>query len=1223
MRKRIARGCLLCLWLAAAGAPAAETGQAASHTLLARSSEVPSPLPLTTEQRHWLAGKQVLLLGTSAPDYPPFDITAGNRDYQGLTADYAGLIGAALGLPIKVERFASRQEAVDALIQGRIDLLGSANGFEAADQQVVLSRPYAIDQPVLVTREDENRPLDMGLEGMRLSMLYHYLPLDEVHAAYPKATLLSYPSYQNALNAVAFDEADVFIGDTISTHYLINQGHLPNIKMANFGKHEPVGFSFAVQRDNKVLLGLLDATLDRLSSATREDIFKRWSAGSASLLTDRKLHLSPREERWLQNHPTMRVVVNESAAPLTFFDNHGNFRGISADLLELIRLRTGLRFEIQSASGVSDMLKQVREGRADVIAAISSGGERGSLLNISRPYLENSYVLVTRTGTGQPASLEQLAGRSIAVTRDSPMTELLATHYPYVQQSVTESAFHSSTLLASGQVDAAVMALINANFVVASNAGLTIRNSVGAEPATFSMATSNQALELASILDKALLSISPEELGVINSRWRGYSAHDDAYWQTYQQLILQVVIGTSLMLLLSLVWNARLRRQIKQRQAAERALNDQLAFMRALLNGTPHPMYVRDRDGCLQSCNDSYLEAVNAQSEEIIGKRLHDSLFTHGDVTRQIEADYCKVMTHGKPLIQDRPLRLQGRELTIYHWILPYHDSLGEIQGIIGGWIDISDRRKLVQDLSLAKQQADDANRAKSTFLATISHEIRTPMNAVIGMLELALKRAEQGLVDRSAIEVAYHSAKDMLGLIGDILDIARIESGHMTLAAESVSLDELVESVGRVFDGLARQKGLLLEVLIEPSSRRQVLLDPLRFKQVLSNLVSNAIKFTEQGYVRVHLDVRDAETGLLLDLNVCDSGIGIHPHDQPCLFSPFAQIDPHSDTGRSGTGLGLVISRNLCELMGGQLKLDSLQGVGTRVRLLMPLQDVDPSSAVAPLPPRRRPPDPRLRVLVVDDHPANLLLMAQQLSYLGLFQRGVGSGEEGLRAWRQGRFDVLIVDCNMPRMNGYQLAATVRSEERRSQRARCTILAYTANAQPEVRQRCLAAGMDDCLLKPISLQALSERLAVVPGPGPAVGSPDPPCDLQGLSVIVGESAIARGRLLETLRQSLGEDLRVLLAIDPDSRADALKDQAHKIISAARMLEAAPLEHACEELQAACVKQLPPALLRQRRQRVARHMRRVENALAGQLDREVPREGAMPHGAKQAAMRLS
>ncbi len=224
-------------------------------------------------------------------------------------------------------------------------------------------------------------------------------------------------------------------------------------------------------------------------------------------------------------------------------------------------------------------------------------------------------------------------------------------------------------------------------------------------------------------------------MGIINSRWRGYVPASDSYWRNYHRLIYQVIIGTTLLLLLSLVWNAYMRRQIQQRKQAERALSDQFEFMRAMVNETPHPIYVRDRQGILQTCNDSYLEAFCAKREEVIGKTVIQtrSAISNEHEARDFQADYLRVIREGTPLIMDRQLHIGDQIMTIYHWILPYRDSLGEVQGIIGGWIDISDRRQLMDKLRSAKELADEANRAKSTFLATMSHEIRTPMNAING----------------------------------------------------------------------------------------------------------------------------------------------------------------------------------------------------------------------------------------------------------------------------------------------------------------------------------------------------------------------------------------------------------------------------------------------------------------------------------------------------------
>ncbi|MFK0312624.1 transporter substrate-binding domain-containing protein [Pseudomonas sp. NPDC090233] len=1188
----------LMLALTSLGIQASEP-EAKPYALLARSSTPPLQPQLSAPQRQWLQDRKQLTLGTSAPDYPPFDITSGGRDYQGITAEYANLIGKSLELPVRVLRYASRQSALQALKRGEIDLLGSANGYEASTEGLALSHPYTVDQPVLVTREDETRALNQGLDGMRLGMLYHYLPTQEVSTEYPKAQLLAFGSSTQALNAVAFGQADVFIGDTISTHYQLNRGHLPRLRMASFGKHETVGFSFAMRAQDIHLRALVNATLDQQPAAVRTSIFKRWSAGGDLLLTDRKLQLTPAEEAWLSSHPIMQVAVDETAAPLSYFDSNGHYRGITADLLELIRLRTGLRFEAQRANGIADMINRLESGRVNMIAALAVDEMNDEGLHISRPYLESAYVLVTRSENAQYTSLDKLRGRRIAITRYSAMAKMLATHYPQTGWIETESPYYSMALLSSGAVDAVITTLIDASHALDGNTNLVIRSTIGSEPARFAMATTEQATELDSILDKALLSISPEEMGVINNRWRDYSTHDDGNWQGVRRLILQVLLGTGMLLLLALLWNARLRRQIKQRQRAERALNDQLEFMGALLNGTPHPMYVRDREGCLQSCNDSYLEAVQANLDEVLGKRLGESLFCAEEHTRQIHADYLQVIAAGTPLIIDRPLRLKEREITIYHWILPYRDSLGEVQGIIGGWIDISERRKLVQELREAKQLADDANRAKSTFLATISHEIRTPMNAVIGMLELAVKRANQGQIDRASLQVAHHSAKDLLGLIGDILDIVRIESGHLSLAPEPVELAALVESVGRVFDGQARQKGLTLEVIVAPNTRCHALLDPLRFKQILSNLISNAIKFTEHGYVRISLGLSDQRTGAptSLELEVRDSGIGIHDDDLQRLFNPFVQVNPHSQEARAGTGLGLAICRNLCEMMGGNLSIKSLPDFGTQVRLVMPLHRVDTLPPPALEEDDIEVPDPRLNVLVVDDHPANLLLMAQQLSYLGLRHTSASEGREGLEKWRDGDFDVIVLDCNMPHMNGYQLAAAIRAEERQHQHSRCIILGYTANAQPEVRQKCLSVGMDDCLLKPITLRTLSLRLAGI-APQQRPDNTSTAFDLKGLHGIVGDNPEDHQRFLSTVHLSLQHDMAELMRLDPVNDAAAISEQAHKILSAARMLEARNMMAACAALEE---NSLPTSQLKLRRQILARHMRRVEKGLAKEL----------------------
>jgi two-component system sensor histidine kinase EvgS len=779
-----------------------------------------------------------------------------------------------------------------------------------------------------------------------------------------------------------------------------------------------------------------------------------------------------------------------------------------------------------------------------------------------------------------------MAGKSLVFIRGCCLHEIMAANYPKIQLVEAKSAAAAMAMVAEGQVDAVATSFIAARYLISRKYRdrLRVSSTVGTEPAQISFGMTPGTPELYSILNKALLSISPEETDDLINRWRSDVVVDDSYWLRNRSAIIQGFAIAAVLLLVALGWIAYLRKLIRKRVQAEQALNDQLEFMQVLIDGTPHPIYVRDRQGRLLICNPSYLDVYGDNHGEMQGKTLIEGASGCSDELLDYHRDALDVMSQGLPRVQDRVLTLpDGRELAIYHWMLPYRASDGEVTGMIGGWIDISERQLLIEQLQEAKREADDANRAKTTFLATMSHEIRTPMNAVIGMLELAMKRADQGVMDRFAIEVASGAAQDLLDLIGDILDIARIESGRLSLTPGRANLRELVQSVVRILDGLARQKLLNLVLDLDANADRDVVIDPLRFKQILSNLVSNAIKFTGKGEVRVILRIQPAEEEqeLKICLRIEDSGHGISTEDQQRLFSPFTQASNNTQSARTGSGLGLVISRTLCEMMGGQLHLSSVLGRGTQVEVKLVLPTLEPLSVVQSMEPEPSL-EHALNILVIDDYSANRVLLSQQLSYLGHRVRDAEDGAQGLRDWQNGQFDVVITDCNMPVMNGYELTRAIREFEQSQGNKPCRILGFTANAQPEEKDRCRASGMDDCLFKPISLQDLKACLASVePWQQLELDVPASTDDIDLANVrqlTQGDPAMIK-RLLDDLAGCIQKDLDLLLKLFVRHDLSGLADLAHRVKGGARIIKAHGLIACCERLEFVCASAQETSLL--------------------------------------------
>ncbi len=653
-------------------------------------------------------------------------------------------------------------------------------------------------------------------------------------------------------------------------------------------------------------------------------------------------------------------------------------------------------------------------------------------------------------------------------------------------------------------------------------------------------------------------------------------------------------------------------------------VNTHLGFARsasllaATLEASADGILVTDLAGAISSMNRAFIQMWNLPPE-LLGSASDAAVF---DCMRaqlldpELHAtEWARTLPRSEPIVPFKALELAGNR-HVERYATPLHIN-GSLRGQVFSFRDVTQRQRAAdelvrlneslesrilqrtEELEQATHQAQAANRAKSDFLSNMSHEIRTPMNAVIGLACLALK-ADPNPKQRDCLEKIHRSGLHLLGLVNDILDISKIEAGKFVLEAADFQLASVFENVSCLSVDAAKAKGLTLAFEIDPSLSRALRGDALRLGQVVLNYVGNAIKFTRHGQVRVTATTQqrfDAES--LIRIEVQDSGIGLSEAQIGQLFQPFQQVDASSTRNHGGTGLGLAICKQLAELMGGEAGVHSRPGQGSvfwftaRMRFGSPvLAEVPSAPALVPIR------DARevifgARVLLVEDNRVNQEVACGLLEDAGVVVGIANHGQEALDQLRIDRFDCVLMDVQMPVMDGLQATRLIRADP---VFAGLPVLAMTANARTEDRARCIAAGMNDFLTKPVlpdrlygalahwltrrggaavrehggngAMQPSSEACVALPAPAAATAPGDPGViDLSILSRAVGGDPDKLRRYRALFVDGLPESMAELEAALGQGDQSALADLGHRMKSSARMVGALGLADLCGSLE--------------------------------------------------------
>lgn len=1018
-------------------------------------------IALSAEEKLWLNAHPSIRLGIDS-DWPPYSFINQSGQQQGLCADVILSIEKRLNIKFILAPQRNWSDTLKDAQNQDIDLLSCVTQTEDRSRYLHFTDPFFTPLIGIYTLKDSADISNLSdLNNKRIAIEKDYFLYEELTKHYPDMRLIPVSTTTDALKAVSYGDADAYIGNQGPANWALEQHALNNLKITQDNHLKNAPLRMAVRIDWPILQSILNKALLAIPDDEMSAIRRKWLG--TNIVDAEKLILTNEEQRWLDEHKTIRFTGDPNWLPYEGFDKENNYIGIVAEHLKLIEKKLGINIDIIPSETWSNSLAMVKNGKVDIISE-TSDSDLTSELTFTDHYLSSPIVIIMKKEIGYIDSIEQIKNKRIAVIKDYGYVPAIIKGHPTIEFKTVSSIQDGLTSVSTGEVDALLATLAHASYHI-SELGINNIRIVGKTEFDTKLAFGmrQEFKPLVPLFNRALGGISPSEKQTILNAWGNdrFSTKID-----YQLLIITASI-LLLFLAVILYWNRKLTKEVILRTEIE-------AQTKALIDHIPLQIVVTSPTGDILTVNPKVLSDYKVTLEEIKNFTMADFYHDINDrasILKEI-AEKGKV---DQKIIQFKKLGGEVRSMMISIMPISYQKK----PALLTIALDMTERIEIEAELNKAKISAEKASLAKSEFLSNMSHEIRTPMNAIIGFTELLNEQIHEpklkGFI--KTIQTAGHS---LLLLVNDILDLSKIEAGKMQIKKTATNPHDLFTELANIFMINVHNKGLDFILAIDSNIPDSLMLDNVRLRQVLLNILGNAVKFTEHGYIKLVATAENADeilSKLNLVVKVEDSGIGIPENQLRSIFNEFEQTEQQDHAKFGGTGLGLSISKRLTQLMGGTIKADSTLGVGSV--FTVSLKNVDVASvkhssvsksdnfAVNAIK------FSAANVLVVDDIDDNRELVREIFLNTELTFFEAKNGLEALNLIQQHDIDLILMDIKMPVMDGYEATKKIKALKN------IPIIALTASVMKDEYERFKSEGFNDYLRKPVLRADLIKTLSL------------------------------------------------------------------------------------------------------------------------------------------------